>query len=328
MMSGLTTTPSFCAAHAASKIARACIRPISGYVIASLHPRKPSIGFISASFSIRSTTSSSSAPVSAASRATISSSSPSGRNSCSGGSSSRIVTGIPSIARKIPSKSPLWNGNRSSSAAWRSLVNVAMIIRRTVRMRSPVPKNMCSVRTSPTPSAPLTRAVVASSGVSALASTRSVLNSSTQDMKTSRSPPIAGGASSASPRMTSPVVPFSDSQSPSWSLTPPNDSHRFSSSTTSSLHPDTHVFPHPRATTAACEVIPPRAVRIPSAAFIPPTSSGDVSTRTRMHFFPRACKSSAVGVSKTTCPTAAPGDAGRPTPMTSAAYPASSLNCG
>src|ERR1043166_3035653 len=38
----------------------------------------------------------------------------------------------------------------------------------------------------------------------------------------------------------------------------------------------------PRATTAACEVMPPRVVRMPSAACIPWMSSGEVSTRTRM----------------------------------------------
>mmetsp|Transcript_13827 Transcript_13827/g.58124 ORF Transcript_13827/g.58124 Transcript_13827/m.58124 type:complete len:266 (-) Transcript_13827:1074-1871(-) len=203
-----------------------------------------------------------------------------------------------------------------------------MIMRRTVRMRSPEPKNMCSVRTRPIPSAPFSRATAASSGVSAFASTFRRRSASTQDMNKPRSPEMAGGASSAAPRITSPVEPLRDTQSPSCSLTPPSDNHRFSSSTTSSAHPETHVLPQPRATTAACEVMPPRAVRMPSAAFIPPTSSGEVSTRTKMHFLPCECSSSAVGVSNTTWPTAAPGEAGRPTPMTSAAYAASSRNCG
>ena len=38
----------------------------------------------------------------------------------------------------------------------------------------------------------------------------------------------------------------------------------------------------PRATTAACDVMPPRVVRIPTAAFMPAMSSGDVSSRTRI----------------------------------------------
>mmetsp|Transcript_6732 Transcript_6732/g.26194 ORF Transcript_6732/g.26194 Transcript_6732/m.26194 type:complete len:276 (-) Transcript_6732:1205-2032(-) len=232
------------------------------------------------------------------------------------------------MARKIPSKSSRWYGRRSVSAASRVAVSAAMIMRRTAMILSPVPKNMCSVRTKPMPSAPLSLAVLASSGVSALARTLRRRNSSTQVMNLSRSPEIAGGASSTCPRITSPVVPLRDNQSPSCSLTPPSESHLFSSSTTSSEHPDTHVLPHPRATTAAWLVMPPLAVRIPSAAFIPPTSSGEVSTRTRMHFLPCELSSSAVSVSKTTWPTAAPGDAGRPTPMTSAAYADSSLNCG
>ena len=42
----------------------------------------------------------------------------------------------------------------------------------------------------------------------------------------------------------------------------------------------------PTATTAACEVRPPREVTMPSAAYMPATSSGDVSARTRIAAFP------------------------------------------
>jgi hypothetical protein len=44
----------------------------------------------------------------------------------------------------------------------------------------------------------------------------------------------------------------------------------------------------PRATTAAWEVMPPRLVRMPSAAFMPRMSSGLVSMRTRMTGWPSA----------------------------------------
>ena len=44
----------------------------------------------------------------------------SGRNSCSGGSISRIVTGRPSMASRISTKSPRCSGSRASSACWRS----------------------------------------------------------------------------------------------------------------------------------------------------------------------------------------------------------------
>ena len=47
-----------------------------------------------------------------------------GRNSCSGGSSSRIVTGRPAIASKRPSKSSCWSGSSSASASRRSSVAV------------------------------------------------------------------------------------------------------------------------------------------------------------------------------------------------------------
>ena len=53
-------------------------------------------------------------------RRCTSSSSTSGRNSCSGGSSSRMVTGRPSIASKMPSKSERCSFSSSSSAAFSS----------------------------------------------------------------------------------------------------------------------------------------------------------------------------------------------------------------
>ena len=65
----------------------------------NLHPRKPSIGFTSDSFSILEKISSSFMPVSEVSSLTICSRSPSGRNSWSGGSNNRMVTGHPEIHR-------------------------------------------------------------------------------------------------------------------------------------------------------------------------------------------------------------------------------------
>ena len=93
----------------------------------------------------------------------------SGRNSCSGGSISRIVTGSPSIASRIPRKSSRCSGSSSASAA-------SCRPRPRRRSGSPraarrSPRNMCSVRHSPMPSAPNRRARAASSGVSALART-------------------------------------------------------------------------------------------------------------------------------------------------------------
>lgn len=71
----------------------------------------------------------------------------------------------------------------------------------------------------------------------------------------------------------------------------------------------------PRATTAAWEVLPPRLVRMPSAAIMPSRSSGFVSRRIRMTFSPERDHLIAVYESKTALPTAAPGDAAMPRPI-------------
>ena len=57
--------------------------------------------------------------------------------------------------------------------------------------------------------------------------------------------------------------------------------------------PTTAGLPQPRATTAACDTRPPRAVRMPSEASIPWTSSGEVSVRTRMTRSPRSAAAAA-----------------------------------
>src|SRR5439155_592351 len=115
-----------------------------------------------------------------------------GRNSWSGGSRRRIVTGSPSIARKIPMKSSRWNGRSFFTAAWRAAESVAMIISRTIGIRSAA-KNMCSVRTRPMPSAPNSRAFFASSGVSAFARTPSVRARSAQPRNSLTSSESCGG---------------------------------------------------------------------------------------------------------------------------------------
>ena len=70
----------------------------------------------------------------------------------------------------------------------------------------------------------------------------------------------------------------------------------------------------PTATTAAWEVRPPRDVTMPSAAYIPATSSGEVSRRTMITFSPFFTHSTARSASNTTRPTAAPGAAASPRP--------------
>jgi pyruvate, orthophosphate dikinase len=86
-----------------------------------------------------------------------------GRNSCSGGSIRRIITGRPVMASNRPSKSLRWNGSSSSRAAVRSSLVLAMIMRCTIGRRL-CSKNMCSVRHRPIPWAPNARARCASRG--------------------------------------------------------------------------------------------------------------------------------------------------------------------
>ena len=81
--------------------------------------------------------------------------------------------------------------------------------------------------------------------------------------------------------------------------------------------PATHGLPMPRATTAACDVMPPCAVSTPCAWSRPWMSSGVVSQRTRMTASPALPSSSARSASKTTLPEAAPGEAFSPVATTS-----------
>ena len=226
-----------------------------------------------------------------------------------------MVTGRPSMARKIPLKSSRCMGFSLSSAARssarRSGSSAAMIMSRTIGMRS-VAKNMCSVRTSPMPSAPNERARAASSGVSALARTPSLRYRSAQPRNSWANPLTSGVVRSIASRITSPVSPSMAITSPSRTMRPPASNTRRSSWTTMSLAPTMHGLPMPTATTAACEVRPPRAVTMPSAAYMPATSSGEVSGRTRITCWPFFASSTARSASNTTWPTAPPGAAGRP----------------
>ncbi len=127
------------------------------------------------------------------------------------------------------------------------------------------------------------------------------------------------------PTITSPVVPSIESQSPSATLRPCARTSACAWSTTISPAPTMQVLPMPRATTAACDVMPPRVVRIPTAACMPAMSSGEVSSRTRTTGSPLAARATACGAVSATRPQAAPGPAGRPLPsrrpsLTAAAF--------
>jgi len=173
---------------------------------------------------------------------------------------------------------------------------------------------MCSVRKRPIPSAPKLRATVASAGVSALVRTPIVRNLSARPMNCWKRGFSEASISSIVPKYAYPLVPSKVKTSPSLITTPVSLTVAFlpSTSTWRAPAPTMQHFPQPRATKAACEVIPPRAVKIPSAARIPSTSSGLVSSRTNNTFSPLRCHSTASSAVKTTLPTAAPGPAGNP----------------
>mmetsp|Transcript_11490 Transcript_11490/g.20875 ORF Transcript_11490/g.20875 Transcript_11490/m.20875 type:complete len:201 (-) Transcript_11490:1401-2003(-) len=182
---------------------------------------------------------------------------------------------------------------------------------------------MCSVRHKPIPRAPSSDALAASGPESAFAITvQESATLSAHSRTVPISPSIDGVLVSIPIRITSPVFPLREITSPSLNTSPVllMVAVFASSSISSSPQPQTQGFPQPRATTAACDVMPPRAVRTPSAAHIPPTSSGDVFSRTRITFSPSALRSSAVLASKTIFPTAAPGPPARPVATTLSLY--------
>ena len=113
-----------------------------------------------------------SSPLASATATLTDSSVRSGRNSCSGGSISRTVTGRPSIAAKIPTKSSRCSGSSASSAACRSSVVVGQD-QPLDELRGGRRGTCARCGTARCPAAPNRRARAASSGVSALARTPS-----------------------------------------------------------------------------------------------------------------------------------------------------------
>ena len=79
---------------------------------------------------------------------------------------------------------------------------------------------MCSVRQRPMPSAPKSRAVRASSGVSALARTPMRRRPSAQAISVAKSPESSGLMVATSPFITWPVEPSMVMMSPFFRLTP------------------------------------------------------------------------------------------------------------
>ncbi len=102
---------------------------------------------------------------------------------------------------------------------------------------------------------------------------------------------------------------------------------RWARSTCTVPAPVTAGTPIPRATSAACEALPPSLVRTPRAAWKPATSSASVKGRTRTTSRPSAAAATASGAVKTMPPLAAPGDAATPEAMIVTSACGSKVGC-
>ncbi len=96
--------------------------------------------------------------------------------------------------------------------------------------------------------------------------------------------------------------------SPSRSVRPPIRTVRLSGHTTRSAHATRQGFPSSRATTAPCEVRPPRAERIAPAALNARISSVSIAGRTRIGAH-RLSQAPTASTSSATGPDATPGPA-------------------
>ena len=123
---------------------------------------------------------------------------------------------------------------------------------------------------------------------------------------------MSGSIRGNSPSYTLPTVPFRVILSPSRIVVPPTVNSLWAESTFISPAPTMQHIPHPLATNAAWEVIPPLEVRIAIEALMPSTSSGFVSSLTSTTFSPLASQSTASCAVKTAFPVAPPGPAGSP----------------
>mmetsp|Transcript_50576 Transcript_50576/g.93509 ORF Transcript_50576/g.93509 Transcript_50576/m.93509 type:complete len:250 (+) Transcript_50576:727-1476(+) len=195
-------------------MASTCISVNSGWIMPRRQPRKPSMGFSSCMALMRSTTAFTSFPKPSCSASFSVTFSGRGRNSCSGGSRSRIVTIFPSMALNNSWKSWRWNCLILSSPP------PLKIHLRTMGRRSGA-KNMCSVLHSPTPTAPCPAAWAASGPESAFAMTFMAPGwASAQSMMTPRSPPREGTSISMGPLIVSPVEPLIEMVSPALKSSP------------------------------------------------------------------------------------------------------------
>ena len=103
-----------------------------------------------------------------------------------------------------------------------------------------------------------------------------------------KSSPSSAATSGSAPSISVPAAPSIVMMSPSRTTMSPTVSVRAASSICALSTPATQGLPMPRATTAACEVMPPCAVTTPWAWIRPWMSSGVVSQRTSTTASPAA----------------------------------------
>ena len=174
------------------------------------------------------------------------------------------MTGSPSIASRTATKSARCATRSSSSASSSSASVEARIILRTIGRRSSA-RNMCSVRQRPMPSAPRRRGVV---GVGSVVGVCAHPEAARADLVGPRQQRLELGrrarrrTARSAPRTTIPEVPSIEMTSPSWTTTPPTVK-RSLADTQGVGADDGRLAPATRATTAACETRPPRAVSSP-----------------------------------------------------------------
>ena len=234
MISGCGSPPASIRSAAASRIARACMANSPGIDDAEPHAAQAEHRVLLVQPLDRARAACGARflrwPRSSASATSTESSVRSGRNSCSGGSISRIVTGSPSIASRISVKSSRCSGSSAASAASCPSSSSATIRFSTSWRRSP--RNMCSVRHSPMPCGaepPGPGGVLGGVGVGAhLAAARArrrapSVAATAVDQRRRRPPrprssaPRTSRPTGTAPAKTSPVVPSMEMTSPSFS---------------------------------------------------------------------------------------------------------------
>ena len=249
-------------------------------------PRVPSIGLVSASsctrLSVRSSSSRSSDCSIRARSVSRSTSSRWGRNSCSGGSSRRIVTGSPRISSNRPSKSCLLE--RQELVERRAPLVLLLGHDHPAHLRLAVRghEHVLGAAEADPLGAELARlgGVLGGVGVRAHARACAARPPSRAPSGTPRSPSAPRAARrrwsrrrrcrrSRAGRPPRAAVPFTRIVFAATSIS-------------SADAPDTHGLPMPRATSAAWLALPPSEVRIPFAAWKPATSSASVNGRTRI----------------------------------------------